>query len=79
MNTDPYTLKEYLGSGAFSNVYKVEKGESQFVLKVFKSATHAETIRKREQIALMNLTDVSIPRFIENFEFSTRMEFHYQA
>jgi len=68
VDTDPYTLKEYLGSGAFSNVYKVEKGESQFVLKVFKSATHAETIRKREQKALMTLIDVSVPRFIENFD-----------
>jgi len=65
VNTEPYALKEFLGSGTFSNVYQVEKDNEQFVLKVFKSPSH-DTLRDHEERALKTLNTVSVPRFIES-------------
>jgi serine/threonine protein kinase len=67
-----YALKELLGSGAFSDVYKVEKDKELFALKVYSTSflvsAKDQRIKEERALAALAAAAASVPRIVEFIE-----------
>jgi serine/threonine protein kinase len=65
-----YHIKDVLGSGAFSDVFRVEKAGEQFALKLFRN--NESRLRDREKLFLQLLESASVPRYVQNLQVSIK-------